>query len=57
MKGQKWNGRGIEYYHNGKLKFEVEYLKALKWNGIMYAMDGNIILEIKNGNGKGISFL
>jgi len=44
---------GKEYYLNGKLKFEGEYLKGKKWNGITYDIEGNFIFEIKNGNVNG----
>ena len=41
---------GKEYYLNGKLKYEGEYLKVKKWNGISYDMDGNILyLKLKMG--------
>ena len=33
--------------------FNGEYLNGLKWNGNIYDNKGNIILELKNGNGKG----
>ena len=29
----KRNGKGKEYYKDGKIKFEGEYLKHKKWNG------------------------
>ena len=35
LNGEK-NGKGKEYYANGNLKFEGEYLKDLKWNGKGY---------------------
>ena len=25
LNGKRWNGKGIEYYYNGELKFEGEY--------------------------------
>ena len=51
LKGKK-NGKGKEYYFNGKLKFEGEYLNNNKWNGKGYNENGNIIYELINGNGK-----
>ena len=44
--------RGKEFY-NEKLEFEGEYLNNEKWNGKGYDENGNIIYELKNGNGKG----
>ena len=32
MNGEIWNGKGKEYYSNGKLKFEGKYLNG-KRNG------------------------
>ena len=32
----KRNGKGIEYYKNGNIKFEGEYLNGKKWNGKGY---------------------
>ena len=53
LNNQKWNGKGNEYYKNGKIKYEGEFLMGKKWNGIIYDIDGNSILEFKNGRGKG----
>ena len=51
LNGEK-NGKGIEYYeNNNKPKFEGEYLNGKRWNGKEYDEDGNIIYELKNGNG------
>ena len=47
------NGRVKEYYTNGNLKFEGQYLYGEKWNGKGYNYDGINDFEIKNGNGKG----
>ena len=44
--------KGKEFY-NDKLEFEGEYLFNEKWNGKGYDENGNIIYELKNGNGKG----
>jgi len=41
---------GKEYYNNGKIKYEGEYLFDKKWNGKLYDNKGNIIYELKNGN-------
>ena len=44
--------RGKEYYTNSKLKFEGEYLFNKKLKGKIYDFDGNIVLELNNGNAK-----
>ena len=41
-----------EYYENGNLKFEGEYLEGKKWNGKGFNEEGKEVFEIKNGNGK-----
>ena len=41
-----------KFYINGKLEYEGEYLFDKKWNGKGYNENGNIIYELKNGNGK-----
>ena len=46
------NGKGKEYYENGKLRFEGEYKNEKIWNGKGYNINGNIEYEIKIGNGK-----
>ena len=51
------NGKGKEYYYNGKLKFEGEYLYSHKLNGKFY-IDGKLEYEgeylyNKKWNGKG----
>jgi len=43
--------KGREYI-NGKLEYEGEYLFNKKWNGKGYDENGNIVYELKNGNGK-----
>ena len=48
----KRNGKGKEYYYNGTLKFEGEYLFDKKWNGNGYDEKGNIIYKLIKGNGK-----
>ena len=50
LNGQR-NGKGKEYYNNGKLKFEGEYLKGKKWNGIGYDINNNKVYELKHGSG------
>ena len=39
-------------YHNGKLKFEGEYLNGNKLNGKGYNINGNVEYEINDGKGK-----
>ena len=43
--------RGKEFV-KGKLEYEGEYLYGTKFNGKGYDENGNIIYELKNGNGK-----
>ena len=51
LNGQR-NGKGKEYYRNGKLRFEGEYLKDLKWNGKGYdPFDNDELYELINGKG------
>ena len=50
IKGER-NGKGKEYYENGKLKFEGDYLNGKRWNGNWYDLNGNILFEIKDGKG------
>ena len=45
------NGKGKEYYYNGKLFFEGEYLNGNKWNGKLYNNTNNNFSELKNGEG------
>ena len=47
LNGKK-NGKGKEYYINGKLKFEGEYLKGKKVEGIGYDIEGNKTLILQN---------
>ena len=49
---KKKNGNGKEYFRNGNLKFEGEYLNGNKWNGKGFDKNGNVEFELKNGNGK-----
>ena len=46
-----FTGNGKEYYDNGKLKFEGEYLNGKKWNGKFFNIDKSTISEINNGKG------
>ena len=43
------NGYGEEYYDNGTLKFEGEYLDGKRWNGNGYNKNGYKEFEISNG--------
>jgi len=45
------NGKGKEYYVNGKIKFEGDYLNGNKWNGYGYNKYGNLEFIIKDGKG------
>ena len=51
LNGEK-NGKVKEYYDNGKLKFEGDYLNGKIWNGKGFNIDGKTDFEIKEGNGK-----
>ena len=52
LNGKK-NGKGKEYYENGQIKFEGEYLKGKIIEGKGYDDKGRLVLEIeKSGNGK-----
>ena len=51
--GEYINGlrlKGKEYYKD-KLEYEGEFLYNRQWDGKLYDENGNIISEIKNGNG------
>ena len=50
-KGRK-NGKGIEYYENGNIKFEGEYLNGKRLNGKGYNRIGVNVYEIIDGKGK-----
>ena len=52
LDGEK-EGECMEYHKNGKIKFKGVYSKGLKWDGVGYDENGEIILEMKNGEGKG----
>ena len=46
-------GRVKEYYKNGNIKFEGEYLYGRRLNGTMYNYEGKIEFEFKYGKGEG----
>jgi len=50
LNGKK-NGKGKEYYEEGELFFEGEYINGKRWNGKFYNGINNIVYEIKNGKG------
>ena len=45
------NGKGKKYYDNGNLKFDGKYLNGKKWDGKGYNRKGDLIYELKNGDG------
>ena len=47
------NGKGKEYYSNGELKFEGEYLNGKRWNGKgkQYYIFRTLIVEFVFENG------
>ena len=47
----KRNGKGKEYFNNGKLKFGGEYLDGKIWTGKGYTKKGNMVYQITNGTG------
>ena len=47
----KYKRKGKEYYADGKLEYEGEFLFDKKWDGKGYNKNGNIIYELHNGNG------
>ena len=50
LNGEK-NGKGKEYYSNGNIRFEGEYLNGKKLNGNGYDLKNNVIYTLKDGNG------
>ena len=44
---KKKNGKGKEYYNNGILEFEGEYLNGKIWNVNEYNKNGNIEFDKK----------
>ena len=51
FEGEYLNGKGKEYYKDGKLLFECEYKNDLKWNGKGYYSESKILYELINGKG------
>ena len=54
FKGEYDNGERIketEYYDDGLIKFEGEYLNGKYYNGKFYNITGEELYEIKEGNG------
>ena len=47
------NGKGKEYYDNGALKFDGEYLDSKQIIGTKYDRNGAIIYQLNNMNGIG----
>ena len=45
------NGKGIKYYPGGEKKFIGEYLNGKKYNGKGFDICGNMVYELKKGNG------
>ena len=45
------HGKGKEYYYNSKIKTEGIYKNNNLWEGKVYDNKGNLILELKKGNG------
>ena len=50
---EKGHKKVKQYFYNGKLKFDGEYLDYKKWNGIAYNQNGEVVLKLKEGKGKG----
>ena len=44
-------GEGIEYFENGKIKFKGEFTKGKRKNGKGYNIKGEVVYEIKDGEG------
>jgi len=51
LKGKR-NGKGTEYYKNGKIKYKGEYLNGEIFNGIGYDEKGNERMKFNNGIAK-----
>ena len=47
----KKNGKGKEYYKNGNIKFEGNFLNNRKIDGKIYNSEGNEVFEIIKGKG------
>ena len=55
MCGQRWTGKGKEYYYDGKLKFEGDYINGKRnGKGKEYNNDGKLIFEGEYLNGERI---
>ena len=39
-------------FNKGRLEYEGEYYEDIEWTGKGYDENGNILYELKNGNGK-----
>ena len=48
------NGNGKEYYVNGKLKYEGEYLNGIKWNGKYFYDNDKLKYKFEYLNGERI---
>ena len=56
MEKDGWTGKGKEYYYNGNLKFEGDYLNGKKnGKGKEYNDDGELIYEGEYLNGERIN--
>ena len=42
VSGDKRNGKGREYYKNGRLMFEGEFKNGKRWTGRAYEPEGNV---------------
>ena len=51
LEEKRWNGKGKEFFNNGKVKYEGEYLNGKKWNGKGYDFKGTEVYQIINGKG------
>ena len=47
----KRNGKGKEYYDNGKLLFEGNFLNGNRFTGKVYDIKGNMSYDLENMNG------
>ena len=52
----KPHGKGVEYYYNNNIKFIGEYLNGKRYNGKGYNSKGDLLYELKNGNGYVIEY-
>ena len=51
MQGKIWKGKVYEYFKDGKLKYEEEYIEGKIWTRKGYNEIGIIKYEISNGKG------